>query len=133
VAIQLTRSAIDVGLVTRDGERLLAFYRDTLGLPLVGEVTIPGTGRIRRLQAGESILRIFEPETPPAVVAPGAGFASTSGYRYCTLSVANLDEVVADCRAAGHRISVEIRPLRPGVRVAMVEDPDGNTLELMGA
>ena len=26
----------------------------------------------------------------------------------------------------------EIRDLRPGVRVAMVRDPDGNTVELMG-
>jgi catechol 2,3-dioxygenase-like lactoylglutathione lyase family enzyme len=132
LAIQLTRLGLDVGLVTRDGERLLAFYRDVLGLPLAGEVAIPGTGRIRRLQVGESMLRIFEPETAPLAPAADTGFAARSGYRYCTLSVANLDEVVTACRVAGRRISVEIRELRPGMRVAMVEDPDGNTLELVG-
>ena len=35
------------------------------------------------------------------------------------------------CRADGHKIVVEVRQLRPGVKAAMVEDPDGNTIEFM--
>ena len=46
--------------------------------------------------------------------------------------LSNLDETVEACRGFGAKIAVEPRALRPGVRMAMVEDPDGNTVELLG-
>ncbi len=57
--------------------------------------------------------------------------ASQTGIRYLTLTISNLDETVAAVAAAGYKVPVAIRDLRPGVRVAQVEDADGNAIELM--
>lgn len=125
--------ALDVGVVTADAGPLLAFYRDALGLVPDGEIPFPGLGVLHRLRCGRSALKILALESPPAARAPCGGFAAATGFRYCTLHVADLDAVVAACRSGGHPVTVDVRPLRPGVRVAMVEDPDGNAVELMGA
>ena len=130
---ELTVPALDLGVVTADAPRLLAFYRDTLGLAPDGEIPFPGLGVLHRLRCGRSTLKILALERAPAARAARGGFSAATGFRYCTLHVADLDAVVAACRAGGHAIPVDVRPLRPGVRVAMVEDPDGNTIELMGA
>ncbi len=132
MAVVLTRSGLDLGIVTADAARALAFYRDTLGLAPDGEVSFPGVGTVHRLRCGESRIKILAADPAPPARAPGGGFHAATGFRYCTLAVANLDEIVAACRASGATIPVEPRPLRPGTRAAMVEDPDGNTLELIG-
>lgn len=36
---------------------------------------------------------------------------------------------VETCRAAGVKIAIPVTELRPGVTIAMVEDPDGNWVE----
>lgn len=130
---ELTVPALDLGVVTADAERSLAFYRDTLGLVPDGQVAFPGLGVLHRLRCGHSAVKILALEAEPAARAPAGGFAAATGFRYCTLHVANLDAVVAVCRERGYPIPVDVRPLRPGLRVAMVEDPDGNAIELMGA
>ena len=130
---ELTVPALDLGVVTADAERSLAFYRDTLGLVPDGEIPFPGLGVLHRLRCGQSTVKILALADPPAGRAPGGGFSAATGFRYCSLHVGNLDALVAACRERGYAIAVEIRPLRPGVRVAMVEDPDGNAIELMGA
>ena len=35
------------------------------------------------------------------------------------------------CRAGGYKVPVEPREIRPGVTIAMVEDPDGNWVEFL--
>jgi predicted enzyme related to lactoylglutathione lyase len=92
---------------------------------------MPGIGLIRRYAVGSSTLRVFQPETPPAQDGSRAGFASQTGIRYLTLAVSNLDEAVAEIAAAGYPVPVPPRVLRPGVRVAQIEDGEGNALELM--
>jgi len=129
---ELTIPALDLGVVTADAERALAFYRDTLGLVPDGEIPFPGLGILHRLRCGQSTVKLLALERPPGARAPQGGFSAATGFRYCTLHLANLDAVVAACREGGYAIAVATRPLRPGVRVAMVEDPDGNTIELMG-
>ena len=49
------------------------------------------------------------------------------------MSVENLEDVVEAVRAAGQPIIWEPREVRPGVTVAMVEDPDGNWVEFIKA
>jgi catechol 2,3-dioxygenase-like lactoylglutathione lyase family enzyme len=129
---ELSVPALDLGVVTADAERLLAFYRDTLGLVPDGDVPFPGLGVLHRLRCGQSTVKVLALERTPEASAPRGGFSAATGFRYCTLHVANLDAVVAACRERGYAIPVDLRRLRPGVRVAMVEDPDGNTVELMG-
>ena len=131
MTLQLQKPVLDAGIVTRDIESASRFYADVLGLPLAGEIAMPGIGCIRRYAVGESTLRLFQPEQPPAAEGSRAGFASQTGIRYLTLAVGNLDEVIAAVRDAGYPVPVPPRELRPGVRVAQVEDGEGNTLELM--
>jgi catechol 2,3-dioxygenase-like lactoylglutathione lyase family enzyme len=131
MAAILTKPALDVGLVTAEGEKALAFYRDLLGFPPDGEVPFPGLGVVKRFRCGESIFRILVLEKPPAAEASTAGFATQSGLRYITLTVANLDELVEAARAAGYKVPVAPRELRPGVRVAQIEDGLGTAIELM--
>ena len=129
--VRLTKQALDVGLVTSEGERAIAFYRDLLGFPEDGEVPFPGLGVVKRFRCGESIFRILVLEKPPAGTASTNGFASQSGLRYMTLTIANLDETVDAVRAAGYPVPVPPRLLRPGVRVAQIEDGLGTAIELM--
>jgi predicted enzyme related to lactoylglutathione lyase len=131
MAMQLQKSALDAGIVTRDLERAARFYGDVLGLPLAGEISMPGIGLVRRYAVGESTLRIFVPEATPVQEGSGEGFASRTGIRYLTLAIANLEETVAAVAAAGFKVPMAPKQLRPGIRVAQIEDGDGNTLELM--
>ena len=131
MAIAVQGKGLDAGIVTRDADALARFYGDLLGLPLAGEIRMPGIGLIRRYAVGSSTLRVFQPEMPPAQDGSRAGFASQTGIRYLTLAVSNLDEAVAEIAAAGYPVPVPPRVLRPGVRVAQIEDGEGNALELM--
>jgi catechol 2,3-dioxygenase-like lactoylglutathione lyase family enzyme len=129
---KLAKQALDLGVVTSNIERALAFYQGPLGFAKDSEFAFPGVGILHRLRVGESYFKLLAPEKPPAARAPGGGITGGIGLRYVTFMLTNLDETVEACRGFGAKIAVEPRTLRPGVRMAMVEDPDGNTVELLG-
>ena len=127
----LTKDSIDLGIVTLDPEKSLAFYRDTLGFEFQAETPMGGGGRMQRLLCGTTLIKLVTPgEAPAAKPAPG-GINAASGYRYFTISVSNLDELTAKCEGAGYNVPVTPREIRAGVRIAMVEDPDGNWVEFL--
>lgn len=128
--MQLQKNAIDLGIVTGNGDAMLNFYRDVLGLAEAGAVELP-LGSLRKLQCGDSVIKLLALARPAVAAAPGGGYAGATGLRYCTITLADLDATVARCRDAGCRIAVEIVSPRPGLRAAIVEDPDGNAVELM--
>ena len=78
---QLTKAALDVGLVTSNAQLAMRFYRDLLGFTEDGEVQFPGLGIVRRLRCGDSIFRIVDLERPAAAAA------STISCRLLTVSV----------------------------------------------
>jgi predicted enzyme related to lactoylglutathione lyase len=61
---------------------------------------------------------------------PG-GIQGGAGYRYWTITVSNLTEMVKACADAGAPVVWSEREIRPGVRIAMVSDPDGNWVEFL--
>jgi catechol 2,3-dioxygenase-like lactoylglutathione lyase family enzyme len=130
--VALTKASIDLGLVVKDLEAATVFYRDVLGLSEVGDQPMPG-GTMRRLQCGTSTIKLISPKRPPAAEAASGGIFAATGYRYWTISVSNLDEVITACTAAGRVVPVPRTQARPGVSIAMVADPDGNLVELMEA
>jgi predicted enzyme related to lactoylglutathione lyase len=132
MAVALAKEALDVGIITNNGDNMLAFYRDVLGFAQEPSIPFPGLGTIHRLLCGNSVLRIVAADNAVEQVAGGA-FASRNGIRYMTLNISNLDQVVADCKAFGCNIAVDIRELRPGVRCCQLQDPDGNYVEFIGA
>lgn len=127
---QLTKDSLDIGIVTTNIDQCLPFYRDVLGLPYSGSAPIPG-GVVHRLACGTSSLKLVVTDRPPRATAAPGGLGGATGYRYCTLSVANLDDVLAACEAGGHRVRFGPTELPGGARIAMVEDPDGNWVELL--
>jgi catechol 2,3-dioxygenase-like lactoylglutathione lyase family enzyme len=122
---------LDVGVVTTNMVAMTAFYRDVLGAPLVGQVTLPGMGQLTKLQCGQSQIKMLEPVAAAAPGAGGEGFAAVTGLRYLTLTVEDIAASLERCRRAGARVAVDLTTVRPGVTAAMVEDPDGNAVELM--
>ena len=132
MGVQLTKDSIDLGIVIRDAERSLAFYRDTLGFTDAGSMPMPGGGgTMYRLMCGTSTIKLVHPGTEPPASAPPGGIPGAYGYRYWTISVSNLVEVTAACEAAGYRVAVPVTELRPGITISIIEDPDGNWVELL--
>jgi catechol 2,3-dioxygenase-like lactoylglutathione lyase family enzyme len=127
----LTKDSIDLGIIVSDGQKALAFYRDTLGLDHVADTPMPGGGTMHRVMCGTTLLKVIQLDTePPAKAVPG-GIRGATGYRYFTISVSNLDDLASACAANGYNVLVEPRDIRPGVRIAIVEDPDGNNVEFL--
>lgn len=122
---------LEAGLVTRNPMEMLDFYQRVLGFEQEGEIPFPGTGVVHRLRRGVSTLRLLALEQPPEQSPVKGEFTATIGIRYLALWVVELEVVVTSCRRWGLSVPVVPRELRPGIQVAMVMDPDGNTLELM--
>ena len=127
----LTKDSIDLGIVVKDADAALRFYRDTLGFKDQGTMPMPGGGTMYRLMCGTSLIKIVAlAQTPSAAAAPG-GIQGGTGYRYWTISVSNLDDCANACAAAGYKLAIKPREIRPGIKIAMIEDPDGNWVELL--
>jgi len=95
-----------------DMDASLAFYRDTLGLPLVSHDFVACFDL-------DGVLIELVP-VPPGSVVPGNGNA-----RLC-FSVANLQETVEQMRARG--IATSDIKSKKGGKLAFFRDPDGNEL-----
>ena len=132
MSVSLTKDSIDLGIVVSDGAKALAFYRDTLGFDHVGTTPMPGGGgTMERLMCGTSLIKVVVPENALENRPARGGIQGAYGYRYWTISINNIDDVLAKCEAGSYRIVVPRRNIRPGVDIAIVEDPDGNWVEFL--
>ncbi len=131
MAAKLTKQSIDLGIIVKDGPAALAFYRDLLGFKHEGDMPMPGGGTMHRLLCGESLIKVVVPATKPPAESPPGGIGGATGYRYWTISVANISDLVVACERAGRKVVIPEREIRPGIRIAMVEDPDGNWVEFL--
>jgi catechol 2,3-dioxygenase-like lactoylglutathione lyase family enzyme len=84
---------------------------------------------MHRLRFGSSDFKLIEPKTVPP---PGAiGLETQLGFRYVTFLIKNLAELCAELKGKGIEFTVTEKEVRPGVRIAMVKDPDGNIVEFV--
>ena len=65
LSIDLGKDSIDIGIVVRDGEAALKFYRDTLGLEHVADTPMPGGGTMHRLMCGTTLVKVIERDEAP--------------------------------------------------------------------
>ena len=132
MARTITKAGFDVGLVTKNGDAMLEFYRDVVGLEFEATLALEASGiaRMDRLLCNDSVLKLVTPTTDvPA--GPGGGIAGCTGLRYVTITVDDVYAAAADCEAAGAPVVWPPLERRPGVTIAMVEDPDGNWVEFI--
>ena len=88
MTIALTKDSIDLGIVVRDADAALAFYRDTLGFVDTGSMPLPGGGgTMYRLLCGSSLIKLVAPAAELPAAAPPGGIQGGYGYRYWTISV----------------------------------------------
>jgi len=124
--------AVEYGLHVTDAEASLRFYRDTLGMEPYAEIFVPGA-HVWGLRFGNSMIKLLQDDVPPTTHNPRE---RSIGFRYITIHVTNIEEMIAKCAAAGYEIQHPVdvfRPSRPGdpeCQYAFVRDPDGNTVEL---
>jgi catechol 2,3-dioxygenase-like lactoylglutathione lyase family enzyme len=121
--------SVDVGLVSAT-DALVAFYVAAIGAEPLEPRVFP-FATVHRLACGPVTLKVMVPADAPAPGPASEPFWATGGFRYLTLWVDDLDDVVARWTPAGGRVSMAPAEIRPGVRTAVVIDPDGNVVELM--
>jgi catechol 2,3-dioxygenase-like lactoylglutathione lyase family enzyme len=128
--MKLKKAALDVVLVTRNLEAMVDFYRGILGFPVEGEVDIPQVCTIVRMACGDSLIRICRPTGEALTPAPAGDMLSAAGIRALVLSVEELEQLAAQWESAGVKFQVPCRQQRPGLMLAVIEDPDGNAIEI---
>ena len=157
---ELAKDSIDLGIIVEDPETALKFYRDTLGFEYdaIGPMDMGDGTVMHRLLCGTSLIKVREVTPPPPNKSAPGGINASTGNRYCpsltlwsprsvfsavrkplttqrrvagTITVSNLDAMAKQCADAGYTIPMGPVEFRPGVRIMMVEDPDGNWLELV--
>lgn len=114
-----------------DIDAMLTFYGETLGLPLEGTIPMPGGGKMNRFKVGDSVIKVIELDPTPETQAAPGGIRGATGYRYWTITCSNLADCVTRAEAAGAKIVVAAKEVRPGITIAIIADPDGNWVELL--
>lgn len=127
---RLVKPTIDIGIVTTNPEAMVDFYGNVLGFLPLPDVPMAGF-LVKRFQVGDCVLKLAIFDTPPAAQHAAGPLNASTGLRYWTVSVSNLDEVLSAVRDAGQRVVQGPTEVRPGVSIAIVTDPDGNLVEFV--
>ncbi|HKN02221.1 MAG TPA: VOC family protein [Candidatus Binataceae bacterium] len=128
--MQVSKDSIDLGIIVTDEKAALGFYRDGLGLEWEGELPLPG-GRMYRLKCGTTVIKLLKLDRTPAAKPASGGPMGGLGLRYFTISVPDIRALMTQLEAKGIRPTMPVTEFRPGVTIAMVTDPDGNTVEFL--
>lgn len=127
---KLVKPTIDIGVVTSDTEAMAHFYGTVIGFPALSDVRMDGFV-VKRFQVGDCVLKLLEFDEPTGATSARGGLGDMTGLRYWTVSVSNLDQVLQAVQAAGQQVTDGPTEVRPGVRIALVTDPDGNLVEFV--
>lgn len=126
-----TRDELELGIIMRDVPAMMRFYADALGLPLDSSFPVPGIGIRHKFRFGTNSIKLIELDQP-IDVAPSAGPPwAANGLRYWTGHVLDLSTALEQIRAHGGTVVVDVQEPKPGIRYAIVADPDGNGIELV--
>lgn len=125
------KDSVDVGILVEDIKKSLAFYQRTLGLEKIEEVQM-AFGTFHRLRYGTSDVKLLDAKTIPAAdplrLRPQAGGRS---WTLITFEVHNISSLCNALKEKGVEFFVPETQIRPGARVAVLKDPDGNLIELI--
>jgi len=122
------KDSLDLGILVSDIKSGLNFYQNILGLTFVEEKPL-WFGTMYRLRFGGSDFKLIDPHTRPP--KGPTGLEGQLGFRYITFVIKNLSKLCTELQSKGIEFVVLEKELRPGVRIAMVKDPDGNIVEFV--
>tara|TARA_B100000029_G_C17604086_1_gene966793 strand:- start:4247 stop:4654 length:408 start_codon:yes stop_codon:yes gene_type:complete len=129
--INHTSQSIDVGIVTYNPDKMLDFYSNTLGLIREAEIPFPNLGVVNKFVFGDGYLKILVLESEPQNQNIIGNFTVMNGIRYITINLSNIEEIISECKKNNIVIVNEPIEIRPKVTVAVIQDPDGNLIEMM--
>lgn len=122
------KDSLDLGIIVSDIKASLRFYCDILGLKFIETIPL-WFGTMHRLRFGTSDFKLIDPKNVPPKGA--IGLEAQLGFRYVTFVVKNLTQLCEDLKRIGTEFAMEETEIRPGSRIAMVKDPDGNIVEFV--
>jgi catechol 2,3-dioxygenase-like lactoylglutathione lyase family enzyme len=121
---------VQIGIVVTDLARMTDFYVDILGLTHFRDVPISG-GTLKQFVLGDASVKLLSfDERPQLSNPPGGPGGGATGLRYLTVEVDNVAAIADHCAAAGCSIPMPLFEYE-GAPVAIVEDPEGNWVELI--
>ena len=133
-------------ICVQDLDRMLGFYRDTLGMSVfsIDDISAAQSSaallcqrgyRVARLEtSGHDRLKLIAPIDAGEKQAEVPFALARTGFAYLTFIVPDLAHIMERVRMAGGKIKTgdEPVPFRPGVvNLAFVQDPEGNLLEFV--
>ena len=135
VHIDPERRTVDVAMTCSKLEESLHFYRDVLGFEIVVDTEISGEIATRlgvaprgfhqvRLQAGDSLIKLMDIESPP----PPAPHGFASGVRWITVYVEDIDSTIAELKKKGVEFLADPVRGQHAAAVAAIA-PDGILVE----
>jgi lactoylglutathione lyase len=146
---EFARTTIDIGVVVSDIEKATKFYTQALGFAPAGtfDVSGPMAGDTGLTDSKPFQVRVFALGSEPTATKlkvmeiPGAGskkvdnqyISASLGIRYLTVFVSNLTKTLERLQQNG--VTPVKEPYRLGggdTYLALVKDPDGNIIELLG-
>lgn len=128
MTLQPAKDSVDVGIFVSDIKKSLDFYQGILGLEKTEELPT-AFGTLHRLRYGTSDIKLMDPKAVPP--AGPIGLEKQLGIRYLTFVIRNLSGLCATLREKGVEFTIPETQIRPGTRIAMVKDPDGNIVEFV--
>jgi len=89
MGVNVVKDAIDLGIVTTNGDAMLTFYRDVLGFKHEGDIHMEHVGiqTMHRLWFGNSLIKIVVPVNDPNKPPAPDGIPGGTGYRYWTMTI----------------------------------------------
>ena len=134
----------EIGITVADIDAILPFYRDLLGFRVLSDIPVaaatsrltgltPDGYRVVRLESdGGDRIKFAQPGKSP-VAAPAKAFAlEHQGGHYATFVVADLDALHARLMRAGIRLDSQgVVEVRAGLRMMLLRDPEGNSIEFV--
>ena len=136
--LNLSHATVDIAITCSNFEASLDFYHNKLGFEIVLDLEIPDnlardiglapTGfRQVRLQAGNTLIKLMDIESPP----PTPADAFSAGVRWLTFFVEDIQQTVKDLKQNGVEFLSEPISAPDAAGVVCAPDPDGVLIELV--
>jgi predicted enzyme related to lactoylglutathione lyase len=119
---------VQIGFISAD-TALVHFYAEVFGLERLPSAD-SATGTVHRLELPGAVLKVMVPNREPAVTDPVNPFFAATGLRYVTIAVDDFSEVIERATARGATFTFGPIEIGPETRLAIFQDPDGNTIEV---